>query len=321
MSCGAETEADTLLTSLTAGLNFTIPTVDLDNALFKVPAGLDDDMYKVVVHPSNEDLTTKVVGGSGTFDVLMATVNAHLAVEYEKGRITGAEYTKAYIELTQAAMASSVQFVLNRGQAFWEAQKAQVAAVTGRVQLETTRVELAKSQFDALLSKAEYANAKLKLSTESVQYCTLKFTLDNVLPEQLTLATIQRETASFNLNQMLPEQLQTAQAQREAAEYQISTVLPAQVQLMKEQAEAQHAQTLDIRIDGQAVRGVMGKQKDLYTQQIDSYQKDGRVKIGKIFSDAWLTQKTIDEGVEPPDGFTNASLDTVLTRLKTDLGL
>jgi hypothetical protein len=42
------------------------------------------------------------------------------------------------------------------------------------------------------------------------------------------------------------------------------------------------------------------------------------VKASKIFSDAWITMKTIDEGLVPPNGFTNASLDTVLTALKTN---
>lgn len=54
----------------------------------------------------------------------------------------------------------------------------------------------------------------------------------------------------------------------------------------------------------------------LYEQQITSYQRDAEVKAARIFTDAWITMKTIDEGIEPPDGFTNARIDDVLKTLR-----
>ncbi len=80
---------------------------------------------------------------------------------------------------------------------------------------------------------------------------------------------------------------------------------------------------MDTRTDGvTTITGAVGKQKALYTQQITSYQRDSEVKAGKIFIDAWMTMKTIDEGLLPPDGFTNTNLDEILDTLKTnnDLG-
>jgi hypothetical protein len=69
------------------------------------------------------------------------------------------------------------------------------------------------------------------------------------------------------------------------------------------------------------VAGTVGKQKELYDQQIDSYQKDAAFKVGKIFADSWLTQKTIDEGLTPPTELTNATVQTVLNRLRTSVAL
>jgi len=81
----------------------------------------------------------------------------------------------------------------------------------------------------------------------------------------------------------------------------------------------QRAQTLDTRSDGVTdVEGVLGKQKDLYTQQITSYRRDAETKVAKLFTDAWITMKTIDEGLSPPTGFTNASLDEILGVLKVN---
>lgn len=87
---------------------------------------------------------------------------------------------------------------------------------------------------------------------------------------------------------------------------------------LSEQGEASRAQTLDTRTDGIAVTGLMGKQKSLYDQQITSYKRDAEVKAGKLWIDAWITMKTIDEGLLPPDQFSNAEINEVLVALKTN---
>jgi hypothetical protein len=87
---------------------------------------------------------------------------------------------------------------------------------------------------------------------------------------------------------------------------------------VSEQGEAQRAQTSDVRSDGAPVVGVLGKQKSLYTQQIESYKRDAEVKAGKLWIDAWITMKTIDEGLLPPDQFTNTEINEVLVALKAN---
>ena len=87
---------------------------------------------------------------------------------------------------------------------------------------------------------------------------------------------------------------------------------------LSEQGEAQRAQTMDTRSDGSTVVGLLGKQKALYDQQITSYKRDAEVKAGKLWIDAWITMKTIDEGLLPPDQFTNTEINEVLATLKTN---
>lgn len=282
--CGADIEANALLASLTAGESFPIPIIDFSGPEFQFPFDPDGPLYTPLPQVKLEDLTTRTVGGAGVFDALMASFSAHLRDEYEKGRIAGNEYTKAYTSLTESAMSQAVAFLLGKDQAFWQAQAAQINALTARVNLETSKVQLAATQLEALNQKANYALTKMKLATEEVTYCTGKYNLENMLPQQL-------------LN------------------------LQSQLVLIKEQTEAQRGQTADVRLDGVPVTGVMGKQKLLYTQQITSYQRDAEVKAAKLFTDAWITQKTMDEGLLPPDGFTNASVNTVLVAIKANNGL
>lgn len=277
MSCSAEVEANRLLEELTKGDDFTLPDIDMSGPEWDIPGGDASPIFGAITKVTNESLTTREVGGSGTFDALMESAHNHLKAEFKANRITGGEYTKAYIAMMESCMSNAVQFLLGRDQAYWAAALAQIQAVTARVTLATSKAQFVLAKIQALSAKSEYALTKMKIATESETYCA----------------------ALFNADQMLPQQLK----------------------LITEQTEAQRAQTLDTRTDGSVVKGSVGKQKELYSQQITSYQRDAEVKASKLFTDAWITQKTIDEGLNPPNGFTNASIDTILTKLKSNNGL
>lgn len=466
MSCNADVVANNLLESLLAGKDFTVPNVELNADSLKLPAGVDSEMYANILRLNVSDLTEEKVGGAGAFDSLMTSVKAHLREEYEKGRITGAEYTKAYAELVTASMSHATQFVLGKDQVYWTSQLSQIQAVTARLQMESERVRLAALKFDALTSEANYALTKLKLANEDAQYCINKYNLDQMLPAQKALldaqvlgqtanndkvnyelaymlpkqseglglvndgklienntATynltsilpkqseglgltndgkiIENNTATYNLATILPKQAAMLEAQRDGqlvqndqgrytlqnlmpaqleklvadiegvqantdiAQYNLSVLLPTQhltakytleqmmpsqkamvdsqkqgqdianqvasynkeftvpqqFQLLKEQTETQRAQTADNRSDGAAVVGYVGKQKDLYSQQIDSFKRDAEIKAAKLVSDGWMTQKTIDEAALTPASFQQNMVDAVLQRVKTNNGL
>ena len=277
MSCSAEVEANRLLEELTKGDNFTLPDIDMTGPEWDIPGGDASPIFGAISKVTNESLTTREVGGSGTFDALMESAHNHLKAEFKANRITGGEYTKAYIAMMESCMNNAVQFLLGRDQAYWAAALAQIQAVTARVGLATAKAQFVLAKVQALSTKSEYALTKLKLSNESQSYCAALFNLDKILP--------------------------------------------AQERLLQEQYEVQRAQTMETRSDALPIAGSIGKQKELYSQQITSYQRDAEVKASKLFTDAWITQKTIDEGLNPPNGFTNASIDTILTKLKSNNGL
>ena len=277
MSCSAEVEANRLLEELTKGDDFTLPNIDMSGPEWDIPGGDTSPIFGAIDKVTNESLTTREVGGSGTFDALMESAHNHLKAEYKANRITGGEYTKAYIAMMEACMNNAVQFLLGRDQAYWAAAMAQIQAVTARVGLATAKAQFVLAKVQALSTKSEYALTKLKLSNEGQNYCAAKFNVDEILP--------------------------------------------AQERLLQEQYEVQRAQTMETRSDSLPIKGSIGKQKELYDQQITSYQRDAEVKASKLFTDAWITQKTIDEGLNPPNGFTNASIDTILTKLKSNNGL
>ncbi len=64
-----------------------------------------------------EDLTNGSVDngeweGSGVFDKLMSAINKNIEIQFEADRLTGEDYANVYLGAMQAAMQSSMQFVL-----------------------------------------------------------------------------------------------------------------------------------------------------------------------------------------------------------------
>lgn len=321
MSCGAEAEGNSLFQTLTAGVSFEIPQIDVTGPSFQIPGGMDSELYKEVTRIANSELTTTTLDGTGTFDVLMRGFKAHLKEEYNQSRITGAEYTKAYTALVESAMAQGVQFLLGKDASFWQAMSAQIQAITAKLQLETARVRHTTAQLEALNQEATFALTKMRLANENMQYCIGKFNHEQMLPAQKTGQDIANRTAVYNLDMIMPLQKVGLEHSNSTALYNLQTMLPQQHELLVEQTEVQRAQTLDTRSDGITVVGAVGKQKDLYSQQIVSYQRDSELKAAKLFADAWTVQKTVDEGFVAPANFQNPSLDSVLGHIKTNNNL
>lgn len=321
MSCGAEAEGNSLFQTFTAGVSFETPQIDVTGPSFQIPGGMDSELYKEVTRIANSELTTTTLDGTGTFDVLMRGFKAHLKEEYNQSRITGAEYTKAYTALVESAMAQGVQFLLGKDASFWQAMSAQIQAITAKLQLETARVRHTTAQLEALNQEATFALTKMRLANENMQYCIGKFNHEQMLPAQKTGQDIANRTAVYNLDMIMPLQKVGLEHSNSIALFNLQTMLPQQYELLVEQTEVQRAQTLDTRSDGITVVGAVGKQKDLYSQQIKSYQRDSELKAAKLFADAWTVQKTVDEGFVAPANFQNPSLDSVLGHIKTNNNL
>lgn len=380
---GAGDLANTLLPSLTAGKNFTVPSINIGSDVFNQPK-TDGQLYKSIEQLTLDHLTTGKVGGDGVFDKLMVSLVNHLKVEYEANRISGAEYTKAYIGVVGAALQTAQSFLLTKEQAYWgallvqqQARAAEAEAVRSRVLLETARVEHVSAQYEASIAEANYGLTKIKIAIEDQNYATQVAQTANVeaqtshveaqtLQTQAqttqvtkTTAQIEAETAGivYRNTNLYPAQLEQTEAatantvaqtvgvtftntellplnkinlertnsnlasQGTGIDYTNQNILPKQADLLGEQIEVQRAQTANTRTDGTTVTGVLGKQKDLYTQQITSYQRDAETKAVKLYTDAWTVMRTSDEGLLPPTEFTNENLNAVISKLRTNLNL
>jgi len=298
-------------------------------------------MYAKVVGPKVADITSQAVGGTGVFDVMMSTLSAHIKSEYQANRITGAEYAKSYVALTQLAMGSAVQFVLAKEQAYWAAQQAQIATVTARIALETARVVLNQTQFNTMIAQYNLSQILPLQKAGMVNDNLIKvFNLNNILPLQQAGLVTDNQGKVFTVASLMPMQLVLTREQGESQRAQTvdtrsdatavgglmlrqRNLTETQTLLTSEQANVQRAQTTDTRADLSSVAGLLLRQRNLYEQQIASYRRDSELKVGKVFADSWTIQKTVDEGLVAPFNFTNAEIDKVLNsiRINNNLGL
>lgn len=123
---------------------------------------LPDDTFLIgsITKPAVTDITTGAVSGTGIFDKLMVGINAQLNDQYLKNRITGAEYTKAYIALTEAALTQSVGFLLTKEKQYWETLVTQQQARTALVGVTTAKVQLEAVKRQAMLLNEQYEAAR-----------------------------------------------------------------------------------------------------------------------------------------------------------------
>lgn len=129
-----------------------------ESPLLRKPCGVD-----------NSDLTERKVDGCGTFDILMSSVYAHLRTEFDKNRITGAEYTKAYIALTESVISNSVQFLLQKENAYWQAVAGQLEVVKTAKAIEEIEQNIINKTKEALILDEQRKLVKEQMESQLAQ--------------------------------------------------------------------------------------------------------------------------------------------------------
>lgn len=146
------------------------------------------------------DLTAGAIAGSGVFDVLMAANKAHIEAEYNKGRITGADYSTVYLGMVQATLQASVQFLVQRDKIALEAELLQKQIINEVKQGELIDAQVCKlkAEFDltmANITKSEKETALLaqKIVTEKAQVLELGVDDNSVIGKQKALYQAQTD--------------------------------------------------------------------------------------------------------------------------------
>ena len=250
-------DANAIFQELTEDIGIEIPEIDISGEDFEFPFGKDSDsaLYKEVQPLDLCALTDGTVDGNGAFDKVMQGIKAHLLEEFKGNRITGGEYTKAYIAMVEAGLANGVAFLLGKDRAFWEAQRAQIDAFRARVELETSKAQLALVSFQAKTAEAQYALAKMQALGASIEVETGKYRLDNMLPVEKDLLDGQKELQVlqiegqnytnqqliYTVENLLPQQLLPPKRRRPALPPALYAVSPKPPERLRSWSPARQA--------------------------------------------------------------------------------
>lgn len=251
------------------------------------------------------DLTTGEAKGSGLYEELMRTSDAHIKQEFEAGRLQGESYAQVYLSAMQANLQASIQYLLS---------------------YETTNKNL--EILDEQIKQNEKQNELLDLQKEQLRIAneTAQYNLDNLLPEQYTQALeqtklLKEQNTQAKLNTtLLTEQIETVGVQQQVLVEQFKSaqaqnVEPTggllkvqydkglqEVEIGKQKVDTERSQTKETNTDGSAIEGLVGKEKGLKTVQTEGFNRQAEVQAAKIYSDVFnVMYSTEQEGLSPQD--------------------
>lgn len=146
------------------------------------------------------DLTSGTVNGNGVFDVLMKANKAHLEQEYAQNRITGADYSKAYLSMVQATMQGAISFLTERDQISFKAELLEAQIATEKQQEKVLIAQECKlrAEYDLTLATITKTGKETdllnqKMLTEKAQITDLGVDDNSVIGKQKRLYQAQTD--------------------------------------------------------------------------------------------------------------------------------
>lgn len=128
-------------------------------------------MDKVVTEVLNS-FTENNLQGNGYFDRIMSSVELHIHDEFDKNRITGANYAQSYIAALQAGLQCSTQLLMeapNIEIKKLEVEKAKIELEGAKLQLEKLKLEMEKLKWEVEKDKIALEIAKVELEIKKAQ--------------------------------------------------------------------------------------------------------------------------------------------------------
>lgn len=271
-------------------------------------------------------LTGGEVRGDGIYDELMRVNKDHLVAEFEAGRITGDNYSKAYMALLESALANGIQYLLqyqltNKNLLLMDEQ-----ILNAKKQNEILTAQIAKINAEiSLLGKQELLMAAQVSKTNQEVLNLIK--QEDLIDNQILLGAKDLLLKDAQLNQ-LTEQTKLITQQATNAITENATMLKQQLKMdaeigvLNQKQVTEEAQTKDT-VAGAPVSGVIGKQKILYQNQADGYIRDAEQKAAKIMNDTLITRITTDydDANATTAGVSDTSVAAVMAKLKSGIGV
>lgn len=246
-------------------------------------------------------LTECTLEGSGVLDKLLHTARVHLQDEFQQGRITGKEYSNAYIAIYDRMVQSAIAYALAAEKAPYEI--AQLEAQTTLIEEQRKQVEeetryrlpaeIQQIQAQTALTTQQKSNLKadglnIPKQGELIDAQVIATLREGDLKEKQVLLA-EKEILLRDKEISLKEQqllLTTEELRLKAEEIEVAK---AQVELYAQKVITEKAQ-VDSSVVGAG--SVIDTNNKLLNAQADAYEKEQVIKAVKLAMDTFITGYT-----------------------------
>ena len=257
-------------------------------------------VIETIIPPmSISELTEVKFEGAGVLDTLLRNLDLHLTREWDRERITGPEYARAYIELYQSTLQAAIEYSHRRTRLGYELKNLENDAKYKEAQIDIARAELTKlpHEIERLQAEtarvnadttqripAEVSNLQKQGELLTQQVLESEYRVANVLPKELeqitaqvALAETEKDIAVFNLANKAPIEVSILEAQAEIAikdsqlKFAQIAQTQAQTELTEQQTKSAEAEAHKIPVEISLLRSnleLAGVEKDLRIAQV-----------------------------------------------------
>ena len=246
-------------------------------------------------------LTECTLEGSGVLDKLLLTARVHLQDEFQQGRITGKEYSNAYIAIYDRMVQSAIAYALAAEKAPYEI--AQLEAQTALTEEQRKQVE--EETRYRLPAEIQQIQAQTSLTTQQKVNLTaeaLNIPKQGELIDAQVIATLRE--GELKEKQILLAEKELLLRDKELSIKEQQLLIAAQELLLKaEEIEvaksqsalyAQKVITEKAQVDSSVVGAgsVIDTNNKLLNAQADAYEKEQVIKAVKLAMDTFITGYT-----------------------------
>ena len=246
-------------------------------------------------------LTECTLEGSGVLDKLLHTARVHLQDEFQQGRITGKEYSNAYIAIYDRMVQSAIAYTLAAEKAPYEI--AQLEAQTALTEEQRKQVE--EETRYRLPAEIQQIQAQTSLTTQQKVNLTaeaLNIPKQGELIDAQVIATLRE--GDLKEKQILLAEKDVLLRDKEISIKEQQLLLAAEeLRLKAEEIEVAKAQgalyaqkviTEKAQVDSSVVGAgsVIDTNNKLLSAQADAYEKEQVIKAVKLAMDTFITGYT-----------------------------
>jgi len=233
----------------------------------------ENSRYPDAVQKPTYPQFTNLALNEGLVDQLMATVNHHLDLQYNQGRLTGSDFAQVYVGSLQSVMQFSTQYLL--GILLIDEQKAKALA-------ETSLIAKQEDKIDGELALIELQKAELR------------YRIEELLPlekQRLELEAVKIQQEGLLIAAQITKidaEIDYLQAQ-EAMMLKQAEKIDKEIEFLDWKIATERANTVD------GAGGLIGRQMSLLAAQKLGFAGDIQVKAAKVYADYDAVFQSVQE--------------------------